>query len=157
MPSLYICICIFPLLHAHTQVHYRLEMIPHVCWEVIGQVMSVVFKYFAYPPDTAIMKDNLPDLMNLLKPVSKKWKDIGLQLNIKQQALDDIKNNPDYAREGPDGFLRGVLNLMEPPTNKTLLSALRSPNINEKDVAQSIEELASTGQQLRMCHSSASH
>ena len=95
--------------------------------------------------DIAITKDNLPDLMNLLKPISNKWRDIGLQLNMKQQALDDIENNPDYAREGPDGFLRGVLNLMESPTIKTLLSALRSPNINEEDIAKSIEELTNKG------------
>lgn len=94
-------------------------------------------------PDVHITETNLPDLMNLLKPVSKKWRDIGLQLNIKQQALDDIENSPDLVKKGSDGFLRGILNLMEWPTIKTLLSALRA--MKEDDIVLSIEELMSTG------------
>ena len=92
-----------------------------------------------------ITKDNLPHLINILKPISNKWRDIGLQLKVKQQSLDDIENNPDLVREGPDGFLKETLNLMEKPTMKTLLTALRSPIINEGDIAQSIEEHLNRG------------
>lgn len=32
-------------------------------------------------------KDKVPDLMGLLKPVSKKWKGIGQQMKFKQNVL----------------------------------------------------------------------
>ena len=92
-----------------------------------------------------ISKDHLPDLMNIMKSISNKWKAIGLQLKVKQQNLDDIENNPALVQEGPDGFLREALNLMEKPTMKTLISALRSPSISEDDIAQSIEECLNKG------------
>ena len=74
-----------------------------------------------------------------------------MQLKVKQQALDDVENNPDLVREGSAGFLRGTLNLMERPTTKTLLCALR--NMKEDDIAHSIEELTNKGQQPCVCMS----
>ena len=98
-----------------------------------------------------ITENILPHLINLLKPMSNKWRDIGLQLNVKQQVLDDIENNPNLIREGSDGFLRGTLNHMKQPTIKTLLCALRT--MKEDDIAHSIEELTNKGQQPCVCMS----
>lgn len=97
-------------------------------------------------PDVNITENNLPDLVNVLNQISNKWRDIGIQLKVKQQALDDIENNTDLVREGSYGFLRGTLNLMEQPTIKTLSSALRT--MKEDDIAQSIEEFTAKGQQI---------
>ena len=83
--------------------------------------------------------------MSLMKPISSKWRDIGLHLKVKQQVLDDIANNPDLVREGADGILRETLNCMEQPSIKPLLGALRSLKINEEGIAKSIEELTNTG------------
>ena len=93
--------------------------------------------------------------MDRLKPISNKWRDIGLQLNIKQQALEDTENNPDLIGEGSDGFLRETLNLMKWPTIKTLSSALRT--MKEDDIAQSVEGLTNKGQQHGVGHSNAFH
>lgn len=92
----------------------------------------------------------MPHLVNLMKPMSNKWKDIGLQLKVKQQVLDDIENNPNLVREGSAGFLKETLNRMECPTIKTLLSALRA--MKEDDIVQSIEELTSKGQHSCLCY-----
>lgn len=81
--------------------------------------------------------------MNLLKPISNKWRDIGAQLKVKQQVLDDIDNNPDLVGKGSDGFLKETLNHMERPTIKTLLSALRA--MKDDDIAQSVEEVFNKG------------
>ena len=90
-----------------------------------------------------------------LKPISNKWRDIGLQLKVKQQALDDVENNPNLIKEGSDGFLRETLNFMEWPTIKTLSSALRT--MKEDDIAQSVEGLTNKGQKLCVGHSNAFH
>ena len=117
---------------------------------MVGSVIAQLFLL----PDTEITKDNLPDLMSLMQPVSNKWRDIGLQLKLKQQALDDIENNPNFVREGPAGFLRETLNLMKWPTVKTLLSALKT--MKEDDIAHSIKKLTTKGQQPCVCHGNAS-
>ena len=78
--------------------------------------------------------------MAILQPITNKWKDIGLALKIERQLLDDFENNPELAKGGPEGLLIETLNTVEILTVKTLLHVLKSPSVQEEDIAQEVEE-----------------
>ena len=88
--------------------------------------------------DKVISKVNFPELLGLLQPVTKHWREIGLALLVKQQVLDDLENNPELVKEGPDGFLRETLNAVETLTVRRLVDVLRS--VQEKETACVLEE-----------------
>ena len=74
--------------------------------------------------DREINKFNLPDIMNILRPVRNRWREIGAVLLLKKSSLDDFENNPELVKEGPEGFLRETLNTVENLTVRALASAL---------------------------------
>ena len=78
--------------------------------------------------------------MDLLHPITNKWRDIGLALKIERQVLDDFENNPELAKGGPEGLLIETLSTVEILTVKTLVHVLRSPSVQEEDIAQAVEE-----------------
>ena len=78
--------------------------------------------------------------MNILRPVSNRWREIGTALLLKKSSLDDLENNPELVKEGPEGFLRETLNTVEHLTVRALASALRSPSLQEEEIALLLEE-----------------
>ena len=76
----------------------------------------------------------------ILQPIAKKWKEIGLALLVKQQVLDDLENDPQLVKEGPEGFLRETLNAVETLTVTRLVDVLRSPSVQEEETARTLEE-----------------
>ena len=88
--------------------------------------------------DREINKFNLPDIMNILQPVSKRWREIGTALLVKNTSLDDLENNAELINKGPEGLLRETLSTVEDLTVKRLAEALRS--VQEKETAQALEE-----------------
>ena len=76
--------------------------------------------------------------MKVLQPIATKWKEIGLALLVKQKVLDDLENNPELVKEGPEGFLRETLNAVETLTVRTLVDVLRS--VQEEETACVLEE-----------------
>ena len=78
--------------------------------------------------------------MNILRPVSNRWREIGTALLLKKSSLDDFENNPELVREGPEGFLKETLNTVENLTVRALASALRSPSLQEEDISLLLEE-----------------
>ena len=87
--------------------------------------------------DQVISKVHFPELLGLLQPVTKQWREIGLALLVKQQVLDDLENNPELVKEGPEGFLRETLNEVETLTVRRLVDVLRS--IQEEETACVLE------------------
>ena len=90
--------------------------------------------------DREINKFNLPDIMNILRPVRNRWREIGAVLLLKKPSLDDFENNPELVKEGPEGFLRETLNTVEHLTVRALASALQSPSLQEEEIALLLEE-----------------
>ena len=88
--------------------------------------------------DKVISKFNFPELLGLLQPVTKHWREIGLALLVKQQVLDDLENNPELVKEGPESFLRETLNAVETLTVRRLVDVLRS--VQEEETACVLEE-----------------
>ena len=77
--------------------------------------------------------------MKVLRPIARKWKEIGLALLVKQKVLDDLENNPELVKEGrPEGFLRETLNAVETLTVRRLGDVLRS--VHEEETACVLEE-----------------
>ena len=78
------------------------------------------------------------DVTEVLRPIARKWKEIGLALLVKQQVLDDLENNLQLVKEGPEGFLRETLNAVETLTVRRLVDVLRSAH--EEETACVLEE-----------------
>ena len=78
--------------------------------------------------------------MNILRPVRNRWREIGAVLLLKKSSLDDFENNPELVKEGPEGFLRETLNTVEHLTVRALASALRSPSLQEEEIALLLEK-----------------
>ena len=65
---------------------------------------------------------------------------MGAVLLLKKSSLNDFENNPELVKEGPEGFLRETLNTVEHLTVRALASALRSPSLQEEEIAYLLEE-----------------
>ena len=78
--------------------------------------------------------------MDLLRPIAKKWKQIGRALLVKVQVLDDLQNNPELVEQGPEAVLRETLKAAQTLTLKTLANVLRSPSVHEENAASLLEE-----------------
>ena len=87
-----------------------------------------------------LCKEHFNDVMEVLRPIARKWKEIGLALLVKQKVLDDLENNPELVKEGPEGFLRETLNVVETLTVRRLVDVLRSPSVQEEETACVLEE-----------------
>ena len=122
-----------------------------ICAWANGQYQAVFFPvqlfwrqlypcYCCIITDEEINKFDLPDILNLLRPVSKRWREIGTALLVKKTSLDDFENNPELVKEGLEGFLRETLNAVENLTVKALASALRSPPLQEEEIALQLEK-----------------
>ena len=81
---------------------------------------------------------NKVEILDLLQPVAERWKEIGLAILVKQQ--EDLENNPELVKEGPEGFLRETLNAVETLTVRRLVDVLRSPSLQEEETAHALEE-----------------
>ena len=125
--------CVFPCRY---NLIYNLYML-YICnIHAEQQLINIVILF----TDREIKKSNLPDIMNILRPVSNKWREIGSALLVKKASHDDFESNPELVKEGPEGFLRETLNAVENLTVKTLASALRSSSVQEEEIAHSLEE-----------------
>ena len=90
---------------------------------------------------TSILKET-PDegeLFSALVGISDKWYDIGLSLQVRRNVLDEIKQSED----NDVTKLEKVTNIWEetkpsPDTWETMITAMESPVINNKEIADMI-------------------
>lgn len=83
-----------------------------------------------------LSKQDLKQVRNFLHDIRHKWYDLGIELNITPEDLDDLKSRCST----PVDFLREMIRLwlksVGPPTWKVLANALGSKAINEVKLAQ---------------------
>ena len=92
---------------------------------------------------TSILKE-FPDervLFNLLYDISDQWYDIGLSLQVCHNVLDDLKQSED----DDETKLKKVMNIWEDTkssstTWETMITAMESPTINNKEIADYIRQ-----------------
>ena len=100
---------------------------------------------------TSILKE-IPDefeLSSLLHSISDKWYDIGLSLQVRRNVLDEIKQSQD----NDETNLKKVTNIWRdtkpsPDTWETIITAVESPVINNKEIADMIRHHLKIGKLL---------
>ena len=87
------------------------------------------------------VEPNLKALLNELHSVRASWYKIGLQLDIPHTTLDCLKQNYSYQSDLMCGMLKEWLKTaFDPhPSWEAIVTALRSPAVNEKYVAEQLE------------------
>ena len=97
----------------------------------------ISFKTYAY----AHAEPSLKVLLNELHPVRASWYNIGLQLDIPHTTLDCFKQNysdqSDLMREVLKHWLDTITD--PPPTWEAVITALRSPIVDKKNIAMQLE------------------
>lgn len=93
--------------------------------------------------DGVLSANNLGDVYEELFDVSKKWYDIGLQLNLRPGVLDAIES--DHYFDSVNTCLRKMLHqwlktTIPPPTWEVLASALERRTVGELQLAQQLRE-----------------
>ena len=89
--------------------------------------------------------DDLDDVITMLEPVSKKWKQLGLALGLKMPTIEKIcAEHPDDTDECKLQMLSCWLKRRddcEATCNwKSLAEALKRPTVNHKPIAGAIEK-----------------
>ena len=104
--------------------------------------MTVCYNYFVVITDiTSILKEtpNEDELFFFLCIISHKWYDIGLLLQVRRNVLNDLKQS--------EGFnsvkLKKVIKILKDTNSssftwQTVITAMESPVINNKEVADKI-------------------
>ena len=95
---------------------------------------------------TSILKEipteyHLLQLSYLLHDISNKWYDIGLSLQVRRNVLDEIKQSED----NDETKLKKLINIWEDTkssstTWETMIIAMESPAINNKEIAEGIRQ-----------------
>ena len=110
--------------------------------------------YFVIISDiTSILKENpnKDELVLLLISISDKWYDIGLSLQVRRNVLADIKQS-----EGDDRTkLNKVIYIWKDTqpsllTWETVITAMESPIIDDKETADRIRQYLSTGKSNKL-------
>ena len=117
--------------------------------------MIVCYNYyfFVISDITSILKETPTkyELSYLLFDISDKWYDIGLSLQVRRNVLDDLK----YSQMDDFGKLRVVNdNLLTSHSSsvdwKTVINAIESSIVNDKETADLIRQYLSTGKSNKL-------
>ena len=80
--------------------------------------------------------DDLRDVRNLLFPVKRKWFDIGIELGLKVEELNNIKaEHADHSQCLTQMILVWLKSINPPPTWKALGDALNTAPVHEVEIA----------------------
>ena len=110
--------------------------------------------YFVVISDiTSILKETptVKELYHLLYGINDKWYDIGLSLQVRHNVLDNLKQS-----RGGDLFkLNKVIKTWKetqpsPDTWETVITAIESPIVNDKETADLIRQYLSTGKSNKL-------
>ena len=84
---------------------------------------------------------------HLRNSVTSRWEDLGIQLDITEEKLDEIKaNSPDNVARCSEMFKHWCQKYPHEATWETLIEALESPSLEMNDLAKRIrEKLTSPG------------
>ena len=108
--------------------------------------------YFVVISDiTSILKETPTKLELFHLLCSDKWYDIGLSLQVRRNVLDNLKQS-----EGDDVLkLDKLINIWKetqpsPDTWETVITAIESPIVNDKETADLIREYLSAGESNKL-------
>lgn len=83
----------------------------------------------------------LKDLLNAIICKASKWYDIGIQLDLTVDELDNIEANGKSVEENLRNMLKKCLNNHNPPlTWRALIKALKQPALDEQRLASELEK-----------------
>ena len=86
-----------------------------------------------------------------MSDIRHKWYDIGLSLHVRRNDLDDLK----HSQANNQRKLLTVINIwltskLSPVTWETVITAMKSPIVNNKDKAREIHQYLSTGKSNKL-------
>ena len=102
---------------------------------------------------TSILKETptIHELFNLLYDISDKWYDIGLSLQVRRNVLDDLKHDQ---MNNDDKFFVVIHNFLTSQSSlvnwETVIGAIESPTVNDKETADLIHQYFSTGKSNKL-------
>ena len=102
---------------------------------------------------TTILKETptIHELSYLLYDISDKWYDIGLSLQVRRNVLDDLKHNQTDNDYKLFGVIQNFLTSQSSLVNwETVIGAIESPIVNDKERADLIRQYLSTGKSNKL-------
>ena len=102
---------------------------------------------------TSVLKETPSkyELFNLLYDISDKWYDIGLSLQVRRNVLDDLKRNQMDNISKLFAVIHNFLISQSSPVNwETVIGAIESPTVNDKETADLIRQYLSTGKNNKL-------
>ena len=102
---------------------------------------------------TSILKETPKEyeLLSQLVGISDKWYDIGLSLQVRRNVLDNLKHkqmNNDYKLIA---VIENILTSQSSLVNwETVIGAIESPTVNDKETADLIRQYLSTGKSNKL-------
>ena len=110
--------------------------------------------YFVVISDiTSILKEapTNRELFRLLIGISDKWYDIGLSLQVRRNVLDDLKHDQRDNNYKLFAVIGNFLTSQSSPVNwGTVIAAIESPTVNDKETADLIHQYLSTGKSNKL-------
>ena len=117
--------------------------------------MTVCYNnYFVVISDiTSILKETPTkrELFSLLRSISDKWYDIGLSLQVRRNVLDDLKHDQRHNGYKLFAVINNFLTSQSSLVNwETVIGAIESPTVNDKETANLIRQYLSTGKSNKL-------
>ena len=117
--------------------------------------MTVCYNNYFVPLSdiTSILKEapSKHELCRLLSNIRHKWYDIGLSLQVRHNVLDDLKHN---LRDNDYKLFAVIHNSLtsqsSPISWETVIAAIESPIVNDKETADLIRQYLSTGKSNKL-------
>ena len=102
---------------------------------------------------TSVLKETPSkyELFRLLDGISDKWYDIGLSLQVRRNVLDDLKHDQ---RDNDYKLVAVIHNFLTSQSSlvnwETVIGAIESPTVNDKETADVIHQYLSTGKSNKL-------
>ena len=109
--------------------------------------MITIVIFFVISDITSILKETPTpsELSYLLSDIRGKWYEIGLSLQVCRNVLEDLKHSPDNDQRKLMNVINMWLNSQSSVTWETLITAMKSPVVNKKAIANKIHQYLSAG------------
>ena len=116
---------------------------------LINEVTVCYNNYFVIILDITSILNETPtqyELFELLSDINDKWYEIGLSLQVHRDILDDLKHSQKTNLIKLHAVIDKFLTTQPSPvTWVTVISAIESPVVNDKNIADLIHQYLSTG------------
>ena len=115
--------------------------------------MTVCYNnYFVVISDITTILKKTPtkyELFELLYYIRDKWYDIGLSLQVPRNVLDDLRLSKGDNMDNLDAII-DIFQTTQPSMWETVITAIESPIVNDKETADLIRQYLSTGKSNKL-------